>query len=112
MRKRMIYLLNKSIQMKRKHLYSGLIVAMLGVQITASAQKQIDIQTSHSGLVFTIAENNKLYQSYLGKNIQSATVRAANATVREAYAQGGGNFLFEPAIRMVHADGKDRKSVV
>lgn len=105
MSKRMIYLLNKRIQMKRNHLYSGLIVAMLGVQVTASAQKQIDIQTSHSGLVFTIAPNNKLYQSYLGKNIQGATVRAASATAREAYAQGGGNFLFEPAIRMVHTDG-------
>lgn len=91
--------------MKTISLYSGLLLAALSVKMSVFAQKQIDIQTSHTSLVFTVGKDNKLYQSYLGKKITGATGSLATATQVESYAQGGGNYLFEPAIRMVHTDG-------
>lgn len=91
--------------MKRFRLYGALLLAALCGKMSVFAQKQIDIQTSHTSLVFTVGKDKKLYQSYLGKKIDAATTTAANATQVESYAAGGGNFLFEPAVRMVHADG-------
>ncbi|BAV07945.1 alpha-galactosidase [Filimonas lacunae] len=91
--------------MKRLRLYSGLLLAALCVKLSVFAQQQIDIQTSHTSLVFTVAPDHKLYQSYLGKKLSNTTTGAANSTQFESYAPGGGSYLFEPAIRMVHTDG-------
>ena len=111
------------------------IVALLllaGLPAGLRAQRQIAINTLHSSLVFTIDSSQKLYQSYFGRRISPATAGVLSSVpAAESYLTGGGNNLFEPAIRMIHADGnpslalvvesfiteqtpdnKDRKSVV
>jgi len=81
------------------------------VKAALFAQKQIDIHTRDISLVFTVGKDNRLYQSYLGKRISSVTGQDISSAAGrtddqpESYTQGGGNYLFEPAIRMVHADG-------
>ncbi|MEO8405618.1 MAG: alpha-galactosidase, partial [Chitinophagaceae bacterium] len=70
----------------------------------AQPGKQIVIETKNSDLVLSVSANHRLLQSYLGKKIDtslSATMRGG----REVYLTAGMENQFEPAIRLVHADG-------
>lgn len=91
--------------MKRPYLF--LLFFCFGVlRLSAQrlvGQQRIDVHTRNVSLVFTVGENKKLYQSYFGARLAAASVPMD--TVVESYAQGGGPYLFEPAIRIVHADG-------
>src|ERR1700744_15920 len=68
------------------------------------AQRQIRIRTLHSSLVFSVGQDQRLYQAYFGKEISPATMAGLSTGV-ESYLTGGGRGLFEPAIRLVHGDG-------
>jgi len=82
-----------------------LLVSLVG-KVIAQSNKQILIETQNSALVFTIGSNQKLFQSYLGSRFnRSADYAAMQSTRREAYIAAGMEDLFEPAIRIVHADG-------
>lgn len=74
--------------------------------LRAQESKQIVIETKNTSLIFTVSAAQKLYQSYLGQRlINPADQRILQAVRREAYIGAGMTDLFEPAIRMVHADG-------
>ena len=68
-----------------------------------SAGQPIVISTKNTSLVFTPGANGRLYQSYFGDRLE-ATAHIPLG-LHEAYATAGMDNLFEPAIRMVHADG-------
>jgi alpha-galactosidase len=69
----------------------------------AQSEKQIVINTQHTSLVFSVGKNGKLYQRYLGSKISSRLPFSAEAM--EAYIPSGTDNQFEPALRVVHADG-------
>jgi alpha-galactosidase len=62
----------------------------------------IKISTQTTELIFKVGNNKRLYQSYLGAKLNSVNYPDKRA---EAYPTGGLDFEFEPAIRVVHADG-------
>lgn len=70
----------------------------------AIAQKQIVIETKNTQLILTTGNNQRVYQAYLGKKLSGQNTELVRAS-REAYLTAGMENQFEPAIRMVHADG-------
>lgn len=69
-------------------------------------QKQIVIGTKNSSLVLTTDKEGKLYQSHLGRKLSASSEKElSNVADVESYIPAGGSSLFEPAIRVVHADG-------
>jgi alpha-galactosidase len=87
--------------MKRRFflLFFMLCAGLLQAQTT----RPIVISSKNTQLVFSVGANKRLYQNYLGKlNADKAAPKPYNI---EAYATGGMDFEFEPAIRIVHADG-------
>lgn len=72
--------------------------------LAAQSQSPIIIQTKNTSLVFTIGSNHRVYQSYLGTRLANTDYEKLSGG-REAYLTAGMDNLFEPAIRMVHADG-------
>ncbi|HMH24085.1 MAG TPA: alpha-galactosidase [Puia sp.] len=67
------------------------------------AAQQIVIATRTVSLILNAAKGGRLYQSYLGKKMEG--FQHIPPGHHEAYATAGMDNLFEPAIRMVHADG-------
>ena len=76
------------------------------------AQKQIVIQTERSSLVFAIGEDHKLYQAYFGNRLSPASISDVSAGAVESFLTAGGRNLFEPAMRIVHADGNPSLELV
>ncbi len=89
--------------MMRKAFLSLLVTILCSAGRLVAQQQQIDIHTHDLGLILTLGKTGKLYQSYLGARFAAPSVPPD--TLIESYAQGGGSYLFEPAIRIIHADG-------
>ncbi len=66
--------------------------------------KPIIIETKNAALVLTIGNNQRLNQSYLGKKLSPVEYDQLKGG-REVYLTAGMENQFEPAIRMIHADG-------
>jgi len=79
---------------------------LLFVSYSLSAQKQnqILLETKNAALILSVANNKRVNQSYLGKKL-SPDEYASLSGGREIYLTAGMENQFEPAIRMVHADG-------
>lgn len=94
------------------------LIRVLGVLLllmkggTTSAQQQIAIETEKISLVFTVGTNGRLYQSYLGKKLSAPSKALLSPGNGEAYVPSGGDNLFEPAVRMIHADGNPSLELV
>ncbi len=73
--------------------------------ITSSAKGQIVIEASNTGLVFNVAHNGRVYQSYLGKRLMNPKDYANLKGGVEAYITHGMEDYFEPALHINHADG-------
>jgi alpha-galactosidase len=69
------------------------------------AQKQVIIETKNIALVLSVGNNQRVTQSYLGKKLSHSNDYAKLTGGREVYITAGMENQFEPAIRMVHADG-------
>ncbi len=92
--------------MKKLVLHVTLLLVCLHMTHVLYAQQQINISTCNTSLVLTVGKDGKLYQSFLGQKLLGSTAQSLPAAPKvESYTQAGGNYLFEPAIRMVHADG-------
>ncbi|MDI3321333.1 alpha-galactosidase [Pinibacter soli] len=69
-------------------------------------QQKIIIETQDAAMVFSVKNDGKLYQSYFGEKLIGGDAYAQLfAEGKESYIPAGTNNLFEPAIRIVHADG-------
>ncbi|WP_242674828.1 alpha-galactosidase [Niastella populi] len=73
--------------------------------VLSQSQASIVLQTKNTHLVLTVGNNHRLYQSYLGARLTSPGDLEKLSGGREVYLTGGMENQFEPAIRMVHADG-------
>jgi alpha-galactosidase len=78
-----------------------LLLVSFSIQLLAQT---IPIETKSFQLVLSVGKNQKLYQSYLGKKIVNG-IRELPTGKHEAYIPSGMDNLFEPAIRIMHADG-------
>lgn len=72
---------------------------------TGASPTQIVVQTDNTGLVFTVGENGRLYQSYFGKRMANPADYANLTGGVEAYITHGMEDYFEPALHINHADG-------
>ena len=84
----------------------SLLFIVLSFLKVAHAQQKIPIVTRNTSLLLYVDKDGKLCQSYFGKKTGAATENELNLQSGvESYVPAGGSNLFEPAIRIVHADG-------
>ena len=103
-----------------RHLIATAALALLAITTTMNAmeKKIIRISTEQTDLVLQVAENGRLYQSYLGEKLLNEAdlqelswdVHAASdgsVTRRgwEVYSGSGNEEYFEPALAVTHNDG-------
>jgi alpha-galactosidase len=83
-----------------------LLLSFLLITSTLLSQtnKPIVIETKNAALVLTVANNQRVNQSYFGKRLPATEYNQLKGG-REVYLTAGMDNQFEPAIRMVHADG-------
>lgn len=65
----------------------------------------IKIETDCVNLIFRVASNGRLYQSYLGKKLNYNSDIAHLSLGTEAYITHGMEDYFEPAVHVLHNDG-------
>lgn len=73
--------------------------------LKAAEQPVINISTNAVNLIYKVADNGRLYQSYLGKRLNHASDIALLPMGTEAYITNGLEDYFEPAIHLLHNDG-------
>ena len=73
--------------------------------LNAADKPVIQIHTDNSSLIFRVADNGRLYQSYLGKKLSHETDISHLPQGTEAYITHGMEDYFEPAIHILHNDG-------
>ena len=87
----------------KKRFFQLTFLLLSGNLFAQNNNETIVIRSNNTELVYTVGPNKHLYQNYLGKALP---VNPATWPFKdEAYATGGMDFDFEPAIRVVHADG-------
>ena len=70
-----------------------------------AAGEQIVVETDDNAIVFTVGDNNRLYQSYFGQRLNGAADYKALPLGTEAYLTHGMEDYFEPALHINRADG-------
>jgi len=88
----------------------SLLIALMISSVVLAAQvpkqtKQIVVETKNVSLVYTVHSNQRVYQSYLGKKLSPDSYVSVRPGYHEAYIPSGMDNLFEPAIKLTHADG-------
>jgi alpha-galactosidase len=83
-----------------------LFLASLFLSLIAITQNPAPVimETKNAALVLTVGSNQRLNQSYLGKKLSAGDYQQLRGG-REVYLTAGMDNQFEPAIRMIHADG-------
>ena len=84
-----------------------LLIVVLSVNLLNAQNTQlIAIQTQNSELVYSVGQNQKVYQLYLGQKLSNnIELLKSDNEKHEIYIPFGGSDLFESAIRTVHNDG-------
>ncbi len=73
--------------------------------LKAADKPIIKITTNQVSLIYKVADNGRLYQSYLGKRLNHDSDISFLSTGTEAYITHGLEDYFEPAIHLLHNDG-------
>lgn len=73
--------------------------------LKAADKPVITISTDAVNLIYKVADNGRLYQSYLGKRLNHTSDIAFLPMGTEAYITNGMEDYFEPAIHILHNDG-------
>lgn len=101
-----------------KKLFLLLTLVLFAVGTKAAEKQNIRISTNDIDLVMQVAENNRLYQVYLGEKLATTadfqhldwkitpgSDGSYGIRGREVYPGSGGEDSFEPALAITHADG-------
>jgi alpha-galactosidase len=88
-----------------KNLLSSWLFLLPCLYLSAQKTNQMILETKNISLVLSVGDDGRLNQSYLGKKLSNAADYATFRGGREVYLTAGMDNQFEPAIRMVHADG-------
>jgi alpha-galactosidase len=86
-------------------LISILFVLIFDSASFAQTENVISIETKNSTIVFTVNQNNKLLQTYLGEKAGKANFSDHRDNIKDAYPTYSNEYLFEPACRITHSDG-------
>lgn len=84
------------------------ILSLASVAIAASAMaggKIIPIETNNVGLVYSVGDDGRLYQRYIGQKLNNSAEYANLPQGIEAYLAHGMEDYFEPALHINHPDG-------
>lgn len=89
--------------------FSLCLIALFAIsfpQLHAQTVQNIRIETGKTSLVFDVKKNHRLYQTYFGEKLtDTADYNKVPDSKHETYIAGGMEDLFEPAIKLQHADG-------
>ena len=85
-------------------LRSLLAVCLSAFTLLVNAENIIRVSTEQTDLVFRVADNGRLYQSYLGRHLNHASDLNHLSAGTEAYLTHGMEDYFEPALDVRHAD--------
>jgi alpha-galactosidase len=88
-----------------KNLFCFIIICFFSSHLAGQQNKPIILETKNIALVLSVNNNQRLTQSYLGKKLSNSNDYSKQNGGREVYLTAGMENQFEPAIRMVHADG-------
>lgn len=89
--------------MKLKSLLTTMLLG--AVSVAANAANDIVIETDNTALVYSVGDNGRLYQHYLGKKMKNPADYTAGPRGGEAYITHGMEDYFEPALHINHPDG-------
>lgn len=89
--------------MNMKSLMMSLLAS--SVALSAAAVSDIVIETDNTALVYSVGDNGRLYQQYLGKKMKNPADYSASPRGGEAYITHGMEDYFEPAFHVNHSDG-------
>ena len=102
--------------MKKTLLFLLALLGCLGAQ--ADQKRVIRVATDQTDLLLQVGDNGRLYQTYLGPKLRheadlqlfdwyvmAGSDGAISRRGWEAYAGGGGEDYFEPALTVLHNDG-------
>lgn len=92
------------------------LLFLLTIPFFSLAGNTINISTNNTQLVLKVDDNGRLYQTYLGKRLSSATplenlpssrLKLTSTSIKgyEAYPVMGTEDYYEPAMEITHADG-------
>ncbi len=79
--------------------------SLLAVTTAQAVGEQIIVETTDNAIVFKVGDNNRLYQSYIGKRLNGKADYDALPLGTEAYLTHGMEDYFEPALHINRADG-------
>ena len=88
----------------KKTLLLIISLCFLPYMLLAAGKANIKVDTDVLSLVFTVGDNGRLYQSYIGKRLHTQTDLSQLPLGTEAYITHGMEDYFEPAIHLVHND--------
>ena len=101
-----------------KHFFTALFLLLVAQVAHAVNDSIIRISTRHLDLVLQVAENARLYQTYLGDKllheedlsrlkwqVHAASDVSVSERGWEVYSGSGNEDFFEPALAVTHADG-------
>ena len=101
-----------------RRLFIILALTLAAFTVRAAGIQNIRISTDAIDLVLQVAENNRLYQVYLGEklssdasfshfdwNVYPGSDGSYGVRGHEAYPGSGGEDFFEPAVAITHSDG-------
>ena len=101
-----------------RRLFIILALTLAAFTVRAAGIQNIRISTDAIDLVLQVAENNRLYQVYLGEKLSSdasfshfdwkvypGSDGSYGVRGHEAYPGSGGEDFFEPAVAITHSDG-------
>ncbi len=101
-----------------KNIILTAMLLLLATTMNAMEKKLIRISTDRTDLVLQVAENGRLYQSYLGEkllhvsdlealswDVYAATDGSVSQRGWEVYSGSGNEDFFEPAVAITHNDG-------
>lgn len=89
----------------KKVFIASLCLLTFFLSARAAGNETIRVSTDRTDLIFRVAPNGRLYQSYLGAKLSDATDLDRLPRGKEAYLTHGMEDYFEPAVHIVHNDG-------
>lgn len=86
---------------------TSLLLLIATAAISSASAQRIDISTGRTDLILNVADNGRLYQSYLGDRLLNSPdrERISKRLQGETYPGSGAEDYYEPALAVTHADG-------
>ncbi|HRG08363.1 MAG TPA: alpha-galactosidase [Cyclobacteriaceae bacterium] len=81
------------------------LFVLVAIALVSVQAQTIGIHTDATSLVFKVDKSGELRQCYFGGKVESSTYDAIATSGFAAHPAYGKDYVYEPALRVVHADG-------